>query len=55
MTVTRVDPLKPAWRSRIAEQVDRVRESGAAVIRQRVLEAVAARLGNAGAAEEEES
>ena len=55
MTVTRVDTLKPAWRSRIAEQVDRVRESGAAVIRQRVLEAVAARLGNAGAAEEEES
>ncbi len=52
MTLHRVDPLDPVWRSRIAEQIDRARESGSAAIRQRVLEAVAARLGPNGASEE---
>lgn len=51
MTVHRVDPLDPAWRPRIAEQIDLARNSGAAAVRQRVLDALASRLG--GRSEEE--
>ena len=45
MTLHRVDPLDPAWRPRIAEQIDCARKSGAAVVRQRVMKAVGSRLG----------
>jgi CRISPR system Cascade subunit CasD len=45
MTLHRVDPLDPAWRPRISEQIDLARQSGAAAVRQRVLEAVGTRLG----------
>jgi CRISPR system Cascade subunit CasD len=45
MTVHRVDPLDPAWRPRIADQIDLARKSGAAAVRQRVLDAVSSRLG----------
>jgi CRISPR system Cascade subunit CasD len=41
MTVNRVDPLDPAWRARIAEQIDRARMAGAGAVRQRVFEALA--------------
>jgi CRISPR system Cascade subunit CasD len=42
MTVKRVDPLDPAWRARIAEQIDRGRAAGTDAVRQRVFESLAA-------------
>jgi CRISPR system Cascade subunit CasD len=42
LTTDRIDPLDPAWRERIAGQLDRARTSGAAALRQRVFDALAA-------------
>lgn len=47
MTMLRVDPLDPAWRQRIAEQIDLARKTRAAAVRQRVLDAVGARMTSA--------
>jgi hypothetical protein len=40
MTIDRVDPLKPEWRSLIARQLDRARGVGAHRARRRVFDAL---------------